>query len=345
MKKNDQSGKRKLKKILIIILSSLCGAALLYAAFCLFAGPLFYPDFYKKSEKLCKIPGLSEGFIPQGVTSFEGSSDVIICGYMQNGSNSRIYIVKDGKETVKILLSREDGSVYKGHAGGVTAAGDYLYVSNASKIFVLDKNAVLSSKDEDTVSFSGSFPVSCRSSFCSSDGQYLYVGEYHAEGYETDASHVIKTSDGSENAAFVYAYALSAGGEYGLADPSSPDFVISVCDEVQGFAFLSGARIVLSCSSGLSDSVLRRYDASGDPDGTVDGIPLLILDGKRHVEDIKMPHMSEDIEFRGTRLMVGFEAGARKYGSGLLPFSVGSVTEITMPDPGSSVKPDLRNPG
>ena len=58
-----------------------------------------------------------------------------------------------------------------------------------------------------------------------------------------------------------------------------------------------------------------------------------------------MPHMSEDIEFRGTRLMVGFEAGARKYGSGLLPFSVGSVTEITMPDPASSVKPDLRNPG
>jgi hypothetical protein len=35
--------------------------------------------------------------------------------------------------------------------------------------------------------------------------------------------------------------------------------------------------------------------------------------------------MSEDIEYRDGEIYIGFEAGAKKYGAGLLPFSVRSV--------------------
>ena len=314
---------------MIIALSVIGGILLVYGCLHLLGVRTFYPSFTEKAEKACAIPGLSEEFIPQGVTSFEGKNDIYVCGYMQKSGNSRIYRIAKNGSSLKVILQREDGSDYKGHAGGITAAGNYVYISNASKIFVIEKKTLLAANDGDTVKFAGYFPVTCRSSFCSSDGKYLYVGEYHAKGYETEDSHIVATSDGGTHAAFVYAYALSDEGEFGIADTSKPDFIYSVCDAVQGFAILPDGRAALSCSSGFSDSKLREYDVKGDADGTAEGLPLYILDSKRHISDLRMPHMSEDLEFRGGKLLVGFEAGAKKFGMGLIPFTLDSVYRLT----------------
>lgn len=321
--------KKKPGKAMIITCSIIAGILLIYGCLQLFGVSVFYPEFSSSSENACRIPGLDDGFIPQGVTSFEGESEIFVCGYMQKAGNSRIYRIAEDGSVVKILLQREDGTDYKGHAGGITAAGNYVYVSNASKIFVIEKETLLAAKDGDTVRFAGYFPVTCRSSFCSSDGSYLYVGEYHADGYETEDSHIINTSDGGTYAAFVYAYALSDEGEFGIADKAKADKIYSVCDAVQGFAILPDGRAALSCSSGASDSKLRLYDVKGDPDGTAEGLPLYVLDAKRHISDLRMPHMSEDIECRGGKLLVGFEAGAKKYGSGWIPFSLKSVYRLS----------------
>lgn len=329
---NANQKKRRAKKRALTALIVVFAILAVYVGFWFISVPVFYGDFAKDSIKLGAIPDLIiDGFTPQGMTAVDGSDVYMICGYMSGKENSRIYRYgSDGKAT-KILLEYEDGSVYSGHAGGFTASGEYVYISNASKIFVLKLSDVMEAKEGDAVTFIGRFEVPCRASFCSSDGEYLYVGEYHADGYETAADHVIETADGT-HAAMVFAYALSDGGEFGIADTDTPAAAYSVGDHVQGFAMIPGGLAVLSCSHGLSTSELKSYSVSGEADDmfNCDGknIPLYMLDGRRANDVVKMPHMSEDIEYRDGALYIAFESAARKYGAGLLPFSTFNVIKM-----------------
>lgn len=331
---NANQKKRRAKKRALTIVVIVVAILAAYVGFWFISTPVFYGDFAKNSIKYGAIPDLLiDGFTPQGMTAIEDSDVYMICGYMPGKNNSRIYRYDaDGKPT-KILLEYEDGSVYSGHAGGFTASGEYVYISNASKIFVLKTSDVLAAKDGDTVKFIGRFEVPCRASFCSSDGEKLYVGDYHADGYETAADHVIETSDGT-HAAIVFGYKLSDTGEFGVADTKTPAVAYSVCDYVQGFAMIPGGLAVLSCSHGLSPSELKSYSVSGDADDVFncDGvnIPLYLLDKNRANTVVKLPHMSEDIECRNLTLYIAFESAARKYGAGLLPFSTFNVIKYSI---------------
>ena len=317
MSEKETGQKNRAKRVVLIVLLSLIAAAVLYALFVLFANPLFYGAFYDASERAATIPDLWGGFIPQGVCSLEGNT--LICGYSSDGP-SRIYVIgTDGAK--KLYLHLEDGGVYDGHAGGVTTGGGYVYISNASKIFVLRASDVLGAPDGADVRFIGSFPVPCRSSFCSFDGASLCVGEFHRDGYATDESHRVATDDGTYQA-MIFAYALDPGEPFGVK--TEPGRVYAVCDEVQGAAF-DGGLCALSCSFGLSSSRIRFYDAGGQSDGTFlcDGreLPMYVLDARREKATLSAPHMSEDLEFVDGKLLIAFESGVLKYGGGLLPFS------------------------
>ena len=281
------------------------------------------------------------------MTRTSGDDLCMICGYMTDGSPSRIYRIGLDASFTEIRLEREDGSVYSGHAGGMTAFGKYVYISNASKIFVLDAAAVASAQDGDTLRFIGSFEVPCRASFCSSDGAYLYVGEYHADGYETAEDHRVETADG-EYQAMVFGYRLDSEGEFGIADTSAPEVAYAVPDIVQGFAVADDGTAALSCSAGLNDSHLLLFDTGGEPDGSFalaasaapdagtsgapSGIPLYILDSRRACGSLKMPHMSEDLEFTNGAFRTLFEAGALKFGAGFIPTSVKHVVSLDVLD-------------
>jgi len=319
--------RRKHGKGFRTVLTVLAVLIALYAVFCLTCGRFFYPDFYADATKVQTIPGLLGGFVPQGVST--DADRTFICGYFSGDTPSCIYVLENGASK-KVNLNREDGTVYGGHAGGMTVNGEWIYISNASKIFVLRTEDVLNAENGGTATFTGHFDVPCRASFCSSDGDVLYVGEYHADGYETDASHVLETADGTHSA-FVYAYLLNADAPFGV-DPE-PALVYSVPDKVQGFARKDGA-VVLSCSAGLSPSELCVYRESGGTDGAVDhngrSLPLVVLDSARAIRTVRAPHMSEDLEFDGNGdLLVAFEAGTRKFGGGLLPFSIRSVMRLS----------------
>ena len=278
------------------------------------------------------IPGLAEGFVPQGVTRVGEEGSLLICGYMAGDAASRVYVCGQDGSVRKILLQYADGKTYSGHAGGLTAAGDFVYISNASQLFVLDTKALLGAPDGSSVAFLGSFEVPCRSSFCSSVEENVYVGEYHAPGYETKESHQVKTADGESYQAIVFAYKLNAAEEWGVE--KEPSAAFAVCDAVQGFAVTPAGQAVLSCSSGFKDSLLRIYDLNTKKEADASfsegerSMPLYILDSARLVKTIKMPHMSEDLDYRGGGLLMGFEAGAKKFGLGLLPLSIRKIVKI-----------------
>ena len=284
---------------------------------------LFYPDYMKNFEKAADIPGLSEAFVPQGSTYFADEETYIFCGYMSDDTPSRIYKVK-GNEVTMISLQREDGSEYGGHAGGITCAGDYVYISNQSKLFIMKKSDIAAAKDGGIVKFIGSVPVPVNSSFCSCDGKTLYVGEYHADGYDTDDSHILETPDGSKYEALVFGYAINPDLEFGI-DMSAPVSAWSVCDKVQGFAVTPEEKAVCSVSGGMMTSKLRVYDTAGKSEGEfeLDGqkIPLYYLDSKRAAGEMTIPRMSEDLECVDGKILVAFEAGAKKFVSGILPFA------------------------
>ncbi|MBQ6266899.1 MAG: hypothetical protein IJK64_03930 [Clostridia bacterium] len=282
-----------------------------------------YPDYMNARTAVADVPGVQDSaYVPQGATYLAAGDCYISCGYMNDDTDSRLFLLRDGAATC-IILQRADGSAYGGHAGGVTCAGNYVYISNQSQLFVLDAQALLAAQDGDTVAFLGSIPVPCNASFCSCDGALLYVGEYHADGYETDESHRVTTPDGSEYQALVFAYRVDPAAQFGLE--TAPCAAYAVCDEIQGFAVTPDGTAVLSQSAGFSNAKLLQYRGGGEPDGTVTigvaALPLYALDSLRQTATMKLPRMSEDLECCDGQILVSFEACAKKFYPQLLPFA------------------------
>lgn len=319
-----------LKRILSILLFLILAILIIYGFAMLFGKNILYPKFSRQADKWVKIPALSKGFTPQGVSYLGKESCTLICGYYSGNEASRIYMVYGDGTVKEIPLRRENGEVYTGHAGGITAAGDYVYISNASKLFVLRTADIVNAASGEPVSFIGNISVPCRASFCGSDGEYVYVGDYHADGYETDESHRIQTADG-EYQAMVFAYRLDGKLEFGLE--KSPALAFAVRDFVQGFTLCDGTA-VMSCSHSFSTSKLYSYEA-GTADGTFvqDGktIPLYILDSRKQTGELRMPHMSEDIEIHDGKVLVGFESASRKMLAGFFPCSIKNVMVLPLP--------------
>ena len=321
---------RFLRRILSVLVIFILVILVVYGLAMLLGKQVLYPGFSRHARKGVLIPDLKEGFTPQGVSYIEDEGCTLICGYYPGSEASRIYMVYENGDVKEILLKRENGDVYTGHAGGITAAGDYVYISNASKLFVLNTSDLLNTRSGEYVSFIGYIPVPCRASFCGSDGEYVYVGDYHADGYETDESHRISTADG-EYQAMVFAYRLDKGMKYGLE--TAPSHAYAVRDLVQGFTVYDG-NAVMSCSSSFSPSNLYSYSI-GSPDGTFtqDGkeIPLYILDSRKQSGRLRMPHMSEDVEIKDGKVLVGFESSAKKMLSGFIPCSLRNVMIVPLP--------------
>ena len=319
-------------KALMTVLTALLGLLLVYLAVFLFYGPLRHGDFYREKTDGPAYRDLGDGFVPQGVTVNEATGDVIVCGYLPEDRPSRIYVFSPEGRYKSISLQNADGSPYTGHAGGLTLAGDCIYISNAHRLFVLNAADVFSAKDGETLRFTGEIPVPCNASFCSSSGGYLYVGEFHAEGYDTDASHALDLGD-AHFAALVFAYPLGANGS--LRETASPVFAYAVPDEVQGFA-VHGKTVFVSRSRGFSPSRIETYDGAGTHDAFFQWeekrLPLYVLGENRAAALLSAPHMTEDLEVANGRLYIGFEAGAKKFGAGLLPGSVKKVVSLALED-------------
>ena len=307
--------------IILLVVLTVYGFAMLLGK------QLLYPSFSRNAQKGIDIPGLAKGFTPQGVSHV--GDYTLLCGYFSGSQASRIYVVDSSGVAREVLLKKADGDVYTGHAGGLTAAGEYVYVSNASKLFVLRTSDLMAARDGDYVSFIGDVAVPCRASFCSSDGEYVYVGEYHAVGYETDESHRVATEDGDFQA-MVFAYRLDKSCEFGVQ--AFPSMAYAVRDFVQGFCVYNDVA-VMSCSHSFSSSHLYAYRI-GTPDGafTQDGksIPMYTLDNAKLAGSMSMPHMSEDVEARGGNIMVGFESSAKKMLWGFFPCSVKNIMIVPM---------------
>ena len=51
-----------------------------------------YSDYYSMKTDICKNPGISDGFVCQGICAYEKQEKILVSGYMADGSPSRIYV-------------------------------------------------------------------------------------------------------------------------------------------------------------------------------------------------------------------------------------------------------------
>ena len=308
-------------KVLCIILASVIALVLLAWGGLHVAKFILYPDYYAQGEQVSKIPALGKGFVPQGLDYDEETDTYIHSGY--NGEKAELYLVT--KETAKaIVLLTPEGEQAKGHAGGVTRAGDYLYISDnhaegdgkVGYLRIYRFSDIWNAKDGDSVKAIGQFTVDTSASFCFSDDNYIYVGEfYRPEAYETKKEHYFTTPAGDENKAILSAFPLADDGS--IAEDAKPAFSVSITSQVQGFAITADGKVMLSRSWGLNPSYMEFHKGWKDSGKTINtmgvDVPLYYLDSTTRTENIKMPAFSEGLALVDGKVAVSFESACNKY--------------------------------
>ena len=323
----DLKGAKKVFALFGIILGAII-AFLLLALLCvhLFT-PVVFNGFFSNADAEYPIPGLGDGFVPQGLAYIEENDAYLQCGYMADGvSASRIYLT-NAENSKSIELYTSDNTPYTGHTGGITQYGNFVWLANDGEgedncVWVISLAEILAAENGGKVTLKTKFYPETRSAYCYADGDYLWVGEFRDdEKYPTAESHRFEVSGGT-NYALVCAYRLDNSTEYGIAISDNaviPEFALSITDMVQGFTRTNDGGFVLSTSYGLNLSHLLFYNntTADEADGsiTVSGceVPVYFLDSNNLSKDVTMPPMSEEICNKDGKIYVTFESASQKY--------------------------------
>ena len=264
---------------------------------------VIYSDYYSVETALCDNPGLSDGFVCQGICALEDEGKIFVSGYMNDDSASRIYVTDYESNSYYVSLAREDGSEFTGHAGGIAIWGDRVYIANGSKLYFASAEAILNSQNGDTVTITVGAEVNNSASFVFADETNVYVGEFHDGGaYITD--HPYETKNGTQ-------YAILT--KYSHSDLTKPEKIYSIPDKVQGMCLTDNGNIVFSTSYGLTDSQYYVFKESEAVDSgmTLDGARVYLLEDC--IKQISGPAMSEGLDFTDGKVITLTESASDKY--------------------------------
>ncbi len=294
---------KKTGKICLIALLSLI--LLLVVTVSLFNALKFaiYSDYYSREQTVCKNPGLSDGFVCQGIAVSEEHGKILVSGYMQNKSNSRIYITDFDSNSYYVNLTYRGGDKYTGHAGGVALTADTVYVASGSKLFTFSLSELMSVEPGGSIDIGHGTAVNNAASFVYADESYVYVGEYNDPvGYQKE--HKYETPEGTN-------YAIIS--RYSHNDLTHPDKIYSIRNYVQGACFTPEGKVILSTSHGLTDTLYYVYNesemtASGE---SLDGTPVYYFG--ECLEVLKAPAMGEDLDYYDGRVISLTESASNKY--------------------------------
>lgn len=348
---SEATAKKKRSPGKTVLIVCLCIVAFIAAV--LLGGRLYFRlpvrDYYAASVPAFAIPGLGEGFVPQGLALDEEAGVFLVGGYRTGSGNaSPVYAVDRATGEVKAhaTLAYADGRPYTGHCGGMSVWRDKVLVAGSDKpgqggVCVFDRDAVLAAKNGEPVRMLGCLdtPLTAEDSlgiaFVCVDGDELTVGEYyHAGAYPTPDSHKYTAPSGDYLQALAVTYRIGEGGSI------TPLRAYCLPDEAQGLT-VRGGKIWVSTSWAVGFSHICAYDLTeAQPFDTlsVDGteVPLYALDSSVRAADYRIPPMSEEIVFAGfeerpaatatdegetvtaVRLVTMCESACRKYWFGLL---------------------------
>ena len=284
-------------------------------------------EYYKNSEKAFVIPGLSDGYVPQGFCYDQKSDCFLATGYMTDNSASPVFVIdKESGKTVKsVRLKKQDGSSYTGHAGGIAVWGDFVYVADGGEhcVYVFNYSDLMENGTKNIESI-GTFETETddgdyiKPAFVEVNGNNIVIGEFYRDPqYKTHTSHKITTPNGNKNTALAVEFELDASFTDTFGINPTPKKAYSMREQVQGLTFDESGRIYLSTSWGLSFSHIFVYDqaqATCENKTVLEHtIPVYHLDGASLIKDIKIAPMSEEMVILGKKLYVMCESASNKY--------------------------------
>lgn len=290
-----------------------------------------YANYFSEFTSDFTVPGLYEGFIPQGIC-YSTNGSYIISGYFEDGALPSVLISIDadsGKLKNYCSLKNIDGSDYYGHAGGIACSGDYIFITSDGECYTMNSEAFNNAKSGSSVHFESKFKITTEGSFATYYEGVLWIGDFIESS--DDARKAVERITTLESGETFYAYCEGYTLENGLpsvekinstADGYIPDHMIAIPEQVQGMSFTKTGKIIFSTSYGRrNDSVIYIFNDIflTNRVGTVniDGceIDLLACSSEQLYETLIAPPMAEGITSDGDTLCMIFESGASKYRS------------------------------
>ncbi len=287
-----------------------------------------YRDFYGSSQAEFSIPGLNQGYIPQGFEYYKEKDLFLACGYMNDKTASRVYVIDRDGNSYFTKLTKANGDDYSGHAGGLTYFGDFLYIAGRDGLDVFSLSDILNkdkkeAKQQATLNTLGLTPA-----FCFTYNGEIFAGDFYREGsHPTDEKFHLPVSDGKTNKAMMLSFQTDSNSPFGI-NTQMPTAVYSIPDKVQGIAITEDGKMVLSTSYALAKSELFVHDLSKIKANLADyspeepstserafgiNLPMYIVDNSSLEQTIIAPPMAEEIVYLENKLWIMNESACNKY--------------------------------
>lgn len=259
-----------------------------------------YTEFNSKFKPQYTIPGLNDGFVPQGIAYDYDDDYIIISGYDENGRESKIIVIdaKTGK-LVKCVSTKN----YNGHAGGVVYKDGKIFITSDKGIYKISKKELMAAENGDSISCKRYKNVTTQGSYATSDNDTFYTGQFTGK---------TKLDNGKTiNNPLCEAYSIENGKISG-----KPKYYIATPQQVQGMVVKENGDIVFTTSYGNGvESKIYTYGNIFDskPIGYKDNIPVYAVSDKNLKDVTTAPPMIEGACSDGEKIYTIFESGANKY--------------------------------
>lgn len=294
-----------------------------------------YSEYISTAEEAYLIPGLNEGFIPQGMDVWCERELLLISGYFKStiySPSSVIFAIdmNTGEYVNHYLLKDKDGSYYTGHAGGIAVTPKNLFISSGGKLLRIPLSQLRDSEGGEALTVTEKISVPVRASFCNFSEGVLWVGDFRDEesgDYSTPEWRHLSDGTGKIWGAWCVGYHLdecdSEISAQRLVDSSekfaTPDMVLGIEDHIQGFSVTKN-RIALSQSYGRkNDSKILIYDNILDTPANSsvklgdNDVPVWFLSDA--LTAYTAPPLSEALSVKNGVLYILYESGATYYRS------------------------------
>ena len=270
-------------------------------------------EFNKHSEEGFIIPGLYEGFIPQGIFYEEENDIFLISGYYKDKVQPSRVIVVDGEgnfvKSVGCLTLK--GNKATGHFGGIAAFKDNVYVATTSVTHVLSLSEILSAEDDGYVRIQKELYTDTTCSYVNVCDGVLYIGEFADITIDDvkGATNIYTSKLGEKFFSRCNAFILDENGVCGIkADRIdeegnlTPDFAVTTPFKVQGMTRLNDGSFVFTASStAITNSRVYKYRdvTKGEPDEIIEvngvDVPLYYCDMFDKTGSYRVPTYLEEI--------------------------------------------------
>lgn len=289
-----------------------------------------YKGFFNDFKADFTIPGLFEGIIPQGICYINELEAFAISGYYEDGLYPSMIMLVDaqsGKFTKAFPLQNIDGDNYYGHAGGLTASEDYIYITSENTCYICEIDSLKGLKNGEKLQFESNFKLNTFGSFACYNNGVLWTGDFieSSDKGRESARKITTLGSGETFYAYCEGYILKGG----LPDVKKinsettgyiPDYLLAIPEQVQGMSFTLSGKMVFSTSYGrknfskiyiYDDVLLTERVGTYKIDETE--IDLQACSSDLLKESIIAPPMAEGITQGENGQYIIFESGAEKY--------------------------------